>query len=119
MKLLFQSGEKSEIDDARLLLESKGIPVFVGNETSAQNLGIVLATRRYAFWVVFDEQFEDALALLKDREHEVSNPVDIDAYYREMDHVREKSTENLFNKMMLFLVVLALAIIGALILGGA
>jgi hypothetical protein len=36
-------------------------------------------------WVCLDEQYRDALALLKNPEHQVTQPVDVEAFHRELE----------------------------------
>ena len=117
MKLLFESIERSEIDSARILLESRGIPIFVGNEDSARNFGLVYPARKYALWVCIDEQYEDALALLDNNDHEIRMPVDIQEYHKSFEQLRSQNTQKLFNGLMLVLVavitlIFAMAVIG-------
>jgi len=117
MKLLFESVERSEIDSARLLLESRGIPVFIGNEDSARNFGLVYPARNYALWICIDEQYEDALALLDDINHEVKRPVDIEEYNKSFEQLRSRNTQKLFNGMMLAMLILIAAIFALVFLG--
>jgi hypothetical protein len=108
MKLLFESIDRMDIDEAKLLLESRGIPVFVGNEDSARNWGLVYLARRYALWVPLDQQFEDAKALLKNKNHEVSVSIDVEDYYRQVDSLRAKNVKSVFIKIIHTLFVLAI-----------
>jgi hypothetical protein len=96
-----------DIDQAKLLLESRGIPVFIGNEDSARNWGLVYPARRYALWIPLNEQFEDAKALFNNKDHDVSLSVDVEEYYKNMDKLRTKSVKNIFHKLMLFIILLS------------
>ena len=101
MKRLADIGDKAELEGVRLLLESKGIPVFVGNEAGARNMGFLTPGRQQTLWVVFDEQLDDALALMADPEHVVDEPVDIEAYQSQSDHMEAHTRNQVFRMVML------------------
>ena len=105
MKLLFKTSDQDEIEHVKMLFDSKGIPVFVGNEGTARNLGGMSPVGKYQLWVALNEHYEDAVALLENEDHEVLNPVDVQDYYAEAEAVKKRSTEYFFNKMMLVLVL--------------
>jgi hypothetical protein len=113
MKLLFESTDRDEIYSTRILLESRGIPVFIGNEDSAINFGPLHPARNYSLWVYIDEQCEDALALLDNIDHEVRRPVDIEKYSQSLEQLSTQNRQKLFNGLMLAL-ILAIALVVAL-----
>jgi hypothetical protein len=76
MKILFHSTDKPEIYSANLLLTAKGIPTFIGNESSGPALGVVFANK-YTLWVCLESQYDDAMAILNDPSHEAKEPVDM------------------------------------------
>lgn len=106
MKQLIQSENKAEIDGIRILLESRGIPVFVGNEDSARNMGWLLSAREYVLWVLVDEQYEDAVALVEDPSHEVRTAVNMEKYSKSFGKMHEQNMQKIFNWLMFFLVVM-------------
>jgi hypothetical protein len=79
MKLILQTDHKSDAIGAKLLLESKGIPAFIGSERSGQLLGGIFSST-YSLWVELDHQYDDARAVLQDPDHEPKDPVSIDDY---------------------------------------
>lgn len=109
MKILFQSNDHDEIEQTKMLMESKGIPVFVANESTATNLGPLFIPRGYILWVALDEQFEDAKAVLKDKHHAVSNPVDIENFHKMEDQLRTKNTKHIFYGLILSIILLLIA----------
>lgn len=117
MKLLFESTERDEIYSARILLESRGIPVFIGNEDSARNFGLLHPVRNYTFWVYIDEQFEDALALLGNVDHEVRKPVDIEQYSQSLEQLSSQNRQKLLNGLMLALMLTIFLVIALVFLG--
>ena len=56
------------------LLESHGIPVFLGR--SGRNV------RTAPMFVCIDAQYDDAIALLANPDHEVAEPIDVEAFKR-------------------------------------
>ena len=82
MRLLFEESNRNEVDRIRLLLESNGIPVYIGNEDSARNFNFVALAQKYGVWVVEDHQYDCAKALLDDETYEVKEPVDVEEYHR-------------------------------------
>lgn len=106
MKQLIQSENKAEIDGVRILLESKGIPVFIGNEDSARNMGWLLSAREYVLWVLVEKQYEDAVSLLKDPEHEVRMSVDMEEYRKSSSWMREQNMQKIFNWLIFLLATL-------------
>lgn len=109
MKQLLQTMEKQELENARILLESRGIPVFVGNEHSANYAGLASPARQLLLWVVLDEQWPDAVALLRDENHEVRAPVDVAEFYRQAEEQRRDTARALFDRAMLLLVLIIAA----------
>lgn len=109
MKILFQSNDQDEIEEAKMRLESKGIPVFIANESTAANLGPLFIPRGYIVWVALDEQFYDAEALLKNKHHEVSSPIDIENFHKAEDQLRTKNIKNIFYILILSIIFLLVA----------
>jgi len=68
MKSLGSFGNSAECAEIRDLLASRGIPTFLATGYRA---------RRGTLFVCINEQFDDALAVLKNPEHEVAQPVDV------------------------------------------
>jgi hypothetical protein len=58
------------------LLESRGIPVYVDWSWRGRN------PSRGAILVCIDAQYDDAVALLADAEHDVAEPVDVAAFWK-------------------------------------
>lgn len=85
MKLLTEVMDLNELTRIRILFESNGIPVFIGNEDAARNMGFILVARKYDVYVLYDEQFHDAQRLLEDESHVVENQVNMDEHRRNME----------------------------------
>ena len=59
------------------LLESRGIPIYF---QSTLRGGLFRGMPQGAVFVCINSQYDDAVALLADENHEVRNPVDVDAF---------------------------------------
>jgi hypothetical protein len=68
MKLLLESTDTAMLMARSALLEARGIPIHLD---AVAHVGVV----PQHLYIVLDEQLGDALALLEDENHEVSNPV--------------------------------------------
>ena len=114
MRLLFESGNADELENKRSLLESRGIPVFISG-TESFRLRPLLVGYKKGFWVLIDEQYDDARALLKDKNHKIAMPVDPEAFHREFEQVQQEPLSMVFGGGEAFLN--QLAIIAALLFG--
>jgi len=74
MKSLGNFSNSAECAEIRDLLASRGIPTYLATGYRAS---------RGALFVCINEQFEDALAVLKNPEHEVAQPVDVAEFERD------------------------------------
>ncbi len=78
VKLLTQYETESEADIASMRLEHKGIATFV---SSRRPMGFPLGSvgpPMIGLWVVLDDQFDDASALLFNPDHEVTHALSFD-----------------------------------------
>jgi hypothetical protein len=80
MKRVIKNADMSDLYVLKTLLESNGIPVFISGEDSGRLLPFLLS--RPGLWIYFDEQYDEALALIKDPDYDVVNKVDIEAFYK-------------------------------------
>ncbi len=112
MKLLFETTNRTEVDETRFLLESRGIPIFIGNENAGNMLGPVFTARQFGLWVILEEHHEDAQALLNNPEHIVNKPVDVESFYTEL----EKHKPQTLNKMLRWSCGITIAVIALIYL---
>lgn len=71
-----------ELERLRALLEDHGIPIYVTDSVRAG---------RGSVFVCLDSQFEDAVALLRDPHHRVSQPVDVAQFYESLDRATSQA----------------------------
>lgn len=108
MKLLTEVMDLNELNRIKILFESNGIPVFIGNEDSARNMGLILPARKYSVFVLYDEQFHDAKCLLGDDSYIVENQIDMDEYRRSMEMLEPNARSQIFKSVMIVGAVVAL-----------
>ena len=73
MKLLTEYESSSEADNASLRLETKGIATYVSNRHAGEFTFGMGGPIGVGLWVVLDNQYEDAMALLINPDHSVTN----------------------------------------------
>ena len=85
MKPIYSSEDPHEINAMKLRLEANGIPVFVGNDHTARNLHYLGDYTKRTLYVYLADHHDDALSLIQDEDHEVNHPVDVAAFYEEVE----------------------------------
>lgn len=108
MKLLLETKEKHELDRVRMLLESRGVPVHVDSEDQHRLGGHAMPFLRYRLHVVLDSQYDDAMKLLEDENHEVAEPVDMAAFRDEMEQARPQVMNRILGWMVVVVIVLSI-----------
>jgi len=122
MQLLFESESSEKINSTKELLESRGIPVFISG-TESFRMRPLLVLYRKGVWVCLDEQFDDAVMLLKNPDHEVSNPVDVDAFHSSLEQLQREpfrclwlNRDNVFNIVVSIIILVLIVVTVVLIL---
>ena len=110
MKLVFQANREEDAREIKVLLEANGIPAALSGEFTfgALNIGI---PRVIGVWVYLDRQAPEAERLIENPEYEVSDPVDVEEFYRLSES--EAVKQAVLTRM---LKVTALAFVGLLLL---
>jgi len=101
MRLLTEIIDRVEVDRVKFLLESNGIPVFIGNEESARNFGFIYPARRFGIWVYDESQFDCALALLTDESYIVKHPIDVKDYYKRLKENQPEAFSFILKKLII------------------
>ncbi|MDH5785110.1 MAG: DUF2007 domain-containing protein [Chromatiales bacterium] len=106
MKLLTEVIDVNELYSLRILLESNGIAFHVANEDSARNFGFVTPARKYAIFILYEEQYDDAMKLLENEDHIVTSSIDLDEHRRFMLEENDRTMSQIYKTVMYsFLVV--------------
>ncbi len=96
MKLLIDSDDNEYLSNQQHLLESNGIPAYISNRDS--NRVIPFGISKAGLWVYMDEQYDEAMALLKDPNYVVQKQIDM-AQFRELAEEIEQDRSG-FNATM-------------------
>lgn len=113
MKQIHQARDKSEAEQLKYLLESRGIPAFISN-TPRVSFRKALH-QAPTVWVYLDFQAGDAARLVTDPEHEIDQAVDVEEFYALMNSPEAKDTASRFLLSMMLKVLAAAAVLLILI----
>jgi Putative prokaryotic signal transducing protein len=108
MQILFHTTEKQEALNVKMVFELKGIPVFIGSENAGPAIGFIGANK-YTVWVCLDDQYQDAVALLENPDHEVTSGIDVEDYYKHIESESVKSANKNDERLMLALVLIVIS----------
>jgi len=106
MILLTEVAEIEEYYRLKSLFEIKGIPIYTGNEDTARNFGVFHPVGKYAIHVMFEEQLNDARALLVDENHIIENPFDISVYQEHKAANEHQAKRTILKALLLFLALM-------------
>ncbi|MBD3618230.1 MAG: DUF2007 domain-containing protein [Chromatiales bacterium] len=97
MKLVYQADREDEARGIKLMLEANGIPAALTGEFmfSVMSVGI---PKVVGVWVYLDSQADEAERLIQDPEYEVTQPVDVEDFYRFSDSSEVK--ERVLSQML-------------------
>ena len=104
MKMITTSSDVAYLGSLQARLEQCGIPAVVQGENTARMITSMLMTQP-SLWIYLDNQLEDARALVKDSEHEVAEPIDVDEFYRLNENISNDTA--LMNKALIRLTLTA------------
>ncbi len=104
MKMITTSSDVAYLGSLQARLEQCGIPAVVQGENTARMITSMLMTQP-SLWIYLDDQFEDALALVNDPDHQVAEPIDVDEFYRLNENVSNDTA--LMNEALVRLAVTA------------
>ncbi|MCK0154232.1 DUF2007 domain-containing protein [Alcanivorax sp. S6407] len=106
MRKLFSTIDRTEAWNAKFLLESNGVPIYIGGEHTGPAPGVVVSDA-YTVWVCLDEQFEDAYRFMEDDSHEISCPINVDEFYRATEEAKKEKKPWSSDRIMLPLMAAA------------
>ena len=107
MECVYTASTNQDAMAIKLLLESNGIPASISNKGFARLYHFIPNT--LAVFVYLDEQYEDAIKLIENPDHVVTNPVDIDAFYAALEsEPMQNEIHNAMNRLILGMFVFGL-----------
>lgn len=86
MKYVYKADTFEGASEIKSRLEDAGIPVSISNTRFAQ-LRVFFIPHSLGVFVYFDSQYEDAINLINNKDHIVSNPVSIDEFYQNIESI--------------------------------
>ena len=89
MKFVYQAHTLEEANEIKYLLENAGIPTSISNKRFAQ-LNVPFIPHTLGIFIYIDSQYDDAIALINNTNHQVSEPVDVDAFYTMLESTSHK-----------------------------
>lgn len=99
MKFVYKTNDPNQANSIKHLLQENGIPVNVmGN--SMRNRGTHIP-QGIEVRIYLNEQYSDALQLIKNPEHKVANPVNIDEFYELLDSEHMENKISSYNFLFL------------------
>ena len=104
MRWLQEEPAPEELDRITELLERNGVPIYVSARLPRGGPS--------GLFVCLDEQYDDAVALLRNPHHKVTNPVDVADYYERMDEAVRQSP---LSMPTMISIIVAMVIIVAII----
>jgi hypothetical protein len=114
MKLVKKGADASHLHILKDLLESNGIPAFINGENTARVMTPFIMTEP-GLWIYLDEQFDEALKLLKDPDYEVRNRVNMEQFYGEARKITGQP-ERLNNALVDLAFTMGLVVLALLVL---
>jgi hypothetical protein len=91
MKMIIEDGNLIYLESLRERFEENGIPAVIqGTETARMITPTTLVDP--TLWVYLNEQFEDALQLIKNPSHMVATSIDVEQFYSSQPSEEEQSS---------------------------
>ena len=96
MKLVYREDTLEGDEEIKTLLENAVIPSSISNKRFAQ-LRLFFIPHALGVFIYNTKQYSDAMALLNDKNHNVRNPIDVEAFY---DSVNSPESQDFAHKAM-------------------
>lgn len=115
MELVYTTSSLDEANQIKDKLESAGIPVMISGE-NVSRIQLPFLSNNLAVFIYINNQYDDAMALIKDEQHQVTSAVDVDAFYKviestEMKRYLNSKTNQMIIGLFLFVIFILLVII--------
>ncbi len=78
MRMVMKYESRSEADERAAFLQAHGIATHVSDMVSMRPNLAHQGRFRAGLWVILEAQYDDAVGLLKDPDHEIENPLSVD-----------------------------------------
>ena len=101
MKFIYKASTLEGANEIKSMLDNAGIPASVSN-TSFASLNLFFIPHSLGIFIYNSAQYQDAIALINDKNHIVSEPIDTEAFYNALNS--EQSTKSAYNAMNNFII---------------
>ncbi len=108
--MLTRDSDRNYLIELKQRLEENGIPAVIQGENTARMI-VPIFLLQPTLWVYLDEQFEDAVELMGNPDHQVSSGIDIEEFYALQPSAEQQAQD--LNAALLHL----LLIVGAVMVG--
>ena len=115
MRMVAKYETRSEADERAAFLQSHGIATHVSDMVSMRPNLAHQGRFRAGLWVVLEAQYDDAVGLLEDPDHDVTNPLSVD----QMEHMQTEGALEVRNTLLkwMLLIAVGLGALAALVVG--
>lgn len=113
MELVYTTSSADEANEIKNRLENAGIPVMISGE-NVSRIQLPFLSNNLGVFIYINNQYDDAMALIKDNNHKVTSSIDVDAFYKVVESKEMKRyLDNKTNQMIagLFLVVMFILLV--------
>ena len=108
MKFVYKASTLEGANEIKALLENSGIPASISNKGFA-SLNLFFIPHSLGIFIYYPSQYQDAIAVLNNKDHMVCNPVDIEAFYNSLNSEQSSnSSHKAMNDFILGMVVFGL-----------
>lgn len=109
MRMIAKYETRSQAQERAAFLQAHGIATHITDMT-ALRLNLAHQGRfRAGLWVVFENQYEDAIGLLESPDHEVSNPLSVD----QLEHIQTEGQHAVQKTLLKWSLVVLVGLAGA------
>lgn len=108
MRMIAKYETRSEAQERAAFLQAHGIATHISDMT-ALRLNLAHKGRfRAGLWVLFEDQFQDAVGLLENPDHEVSNPLSVD----QLEHIETEGQHAVQKSLLKWSLVVLVGLAG-------
>ena len=115
MELVYTTSSIDEANEIKDKLENAGIPVMITGE-NVSRIQLPFLSSNLGVFVYINNQYDDAMAVIKNSDHQVTTAVDIVAFYKvmesnEMKYYLDNKTNQIIIGLFSIIVFILLVII--------
>ena len=103
MKFVYKASTLEGANEIKALLDNAGVPASISNSGFA-SLNLFFIPHSLGIFIYNDAQYQDAISLIRNKNHIVSNPIDTEDFYNSLNS--EQSTQSAYNAMNNFIFVM-------------